>query len=52
MRLGSTCTNLRLASLAWFRHVTVTVQPYQTDVASLAAWLERHRGEKLLLAAL
>ncbi|KAI3424117.1 hypothetical protein D9Q98_009478 [Chlorella vulgaris] len=44
MKLGSTCTNLRLASLAWFRHVTVTVQPYQTDMASLSAWLKRHQA--------
>jgi hypothetical protein len=52
MRLGSACTSLRLASQDWFPEVTATVQPYKLDVASLAAWLERHQGEQLLLAAL
>jgi hypothetical protein len=52
MRLGSACTSLRQASLAWFPEVTVEVQLGKTDVASLAAWLERHHGEQLLLAAL
>jgi hypothetical protein len=51
MRLGSTCTSLRQASLAWFPEVTVEVKRGKTDVASLAAWLERHQGEELLLLA-
>ncbi|KAI3432785.1 hypothetical protein D9Q98_010370 [Chlorella vulgaris] len=44
MRLGSTCTSLRQASLAWFPEVTVEVKRGKTDVASLAAWLERHQA--------
>jgi len=51
MSLGSTCTSLRRASLSWFPEVTVEVVD-NTDVASLAAWLERHQGEKLLLLLL
>jgi hypothetical protein len=49
MRLGSTCTSLRQASQAWFPEVTVQVVPGNTNVASLAAWLERHQGETPLL---
>jgi hypothetical protein len=52
MRLGDTCTSLRQASLAWFPEVTATLWPDPTDVASLAAWLKRYQGEKLLPAAL
>ncbi|KAI3434385.1 hypothetical protein D9Q98_002463 [Chlorella vulgaris] len=44
MRLGSACTSLRQASLAWFLEVTAEVVPGETDVASLAAWLERHQA--------
>ncbi|KAI3436884.1 hypothetical protein D9Q98_006292 [Chlorella vulgaris] len=44
MRLGSTCTSLRQASQAWFPEVTVQVVPGNTNVASLAAWLERHQA--------
>ncbi|KAI3434381.1 hypothetical protein D9Q98_002459 [Chlorella vulgaris] len=44
MRLGAACTSLRQASLAWFPEVTLEVQPGETDVASLAAWLERHQA--------
>ncbi|KAL4853205.1 Receptor-like protein 50 [Chlorella vulgaris] len=44
MRLGSACTSLRQASLAWFPEVTVEVQPGETDLVSLAAWLERHQA--------
>jgi Leucine-rich repeat (LRR) protein len=40
--------SLRQASLAWFSKVTVKVELDTTDVASLAAWLERHQGESLL----
>ncbi|KAI3431385.1 hypothetical protein D9Q98_004439 [Chlorella vulgaris] len=43
MSLGSTCTSLRRASLSWFPEVTVEVVG-KTDVASLAAWLERHQA--------
>jgi hypothetical protein len=52
LNLGATCTSLRQASLAWFAEVTAVVQPGKTDVALLAAWLERHQGEQLLLGAL
>ncbi|KAI3426026.1 hypothetical protein D9Q98_007994 [Chlorella vulgaris] len=45
MRLGSACTSLRLASRDWFPEVTAVVQPYKLDVASLAAWLERHQAQ-------
>jgi hypothetical protein len=52
MRLGSTCSSLRQASLTWFSEVFVHMLVI-IDVASLAAWLERHPGEaSLLLAAL
>jgi hypothetical protein len=51
MKLGSACASLRQASLAWFPEVTAEVVPGETDVASLAAWLERHHGEMLLLLA-
>ncbi|KAI3434389.1 hypothetical protein D9Q98_002467 [Chlorella vulgaris] len=44
MRLASVCTSLRQASLAWFAEVNVKVVPNKTDVASLAAWLERHQA--------
>ncbi|KAL4858346.1 hypothetical protein ACK3TF_001817 [Chlorella vulgaris] len=44
MRLGSTCSSLRQATLSWFpvivKHMVV---PGKTDVASFAAWLERHQ---------
>jgi hypothetical protein len=52
MWLGSACTSLRQASLAWFPEVTVEVQPGETDLVSLAAWLERHQGEKLAAGCL
>ncbi|KAI3429644.1 hypothetical protein D9Q98_005730 [Chlorella vulgaris] len=41
MRLGSTCSSLRQASLTWFSEVFVHMFVI-IDVASLAAWLERH----------
>ncbi|KAL4855184.1 Leucine-rich repeat and death domain-containing protein 1 [Chlorella vulgaris] len=43
MRLGSTCSSLRQASLAWFSEVFVDMLVI-IDVASLAAWLERHQA--------
>jgi hypothetical protein len=48
VRLGSACTSLRQASLPWFPEVTVAVKLGWIHMASLAAWLERHQGEKLL----
>ncbi|KAI3434393.1 hypothetical protein D9Q98_002471 [Chlorella vulgaris] len=44
LNLGATCTSLLQASLAWFAEVTAVVQPGKTDVALLAAWLERHQA--------
>ncbi|KAL4852677.1 hypothetical protein ACK3TF_006244 [Chlorella vulgaris] len=43
MRLGSACSSLRQASLAWFPEVTATLER-KTDAVSLAAWLERHQA--------
>ncbi|KAL4855745.1 Malignant fibrous histiocytoma-amplified sequence 1 [Chlorella vulgaris] len=43
LNLGATCTSLRLASLTWISEVTVEVNPDKPDVASLAAWLDRHQ---------
>ncbi|KAI3434379.1 hypothetical protein D9Q98_002457 [Chlorella vulgaris] len=43
MRLGSACSSLRQASLAWFPEVTATLER-KSDVVSLAAWLERHQA--------
>jgi hypothetical protein len=59
MRLGSICTSLRQASLAWFPEVTVILFPTKnywhcqsmTDVASLAAWLDRQQGAEPLPTA-
>ncbi|KAL4854744.1 RuBisCO large subunit-binding protein subunit alpha [Chlorella vulgaris] len=58
MRLGSTCTSLRQASLAWIPEVTVILFPTKnhwhcqstTDVASLAAWLDRQQACLHLMA--
>ncbi|KAI3436673.1 hypothetical protein D9Q98_006089 [Chlorella vulgaris] len=44
LNLGATCTSLQQASRAWFPEVTVKVKPGKTDVASLAAWLDRHQA--------
>jgi hypothetical protein len=52
LNLGAACTSLQQASLTWFPEVTVEMKRGKTDVASLAAWLERHQGEKLLPAVL
>jgi hypothetical protein len=52
LNLGATCTSLRLASLTWISELTVEVNPDKPDVASLAAWLDRHQGENLLLVDL
>jgi hypothetical protein len=49
LNLGATCTSLQQASLAWFPEVTVEGKQGRTDVALLAAWLRRHRGETPLL---
>ncbi|KAL4853197.1 LRR receptor-like serine/threonine-protein kinase GSO1 [Chlorella vulgaris] len=52
LNLGATCTSLQQASLAWFPQVTVEAKQGRTDVALLAAWLRRHRGETPLLTVL
>ncbi|KAL4852772.1 Leucine-rich repeat and death domain-containing protein 1 [Chlorella vulgaris] len=44
LNLGATCTSLQQASLVWFPEVTAEVVLVKTDVASLAAWLERHQA--------
>lgn len=51
LRLSSTCTGLRQASLAWFPKLAVTWKHGKPFEASLAAWLERRQGEQLLPAA-
>ncbi|KAI3423965.1 hypothetical protein D9Q98_009799 [Chlorella vulgaris] len=43
LNLGATCIRLRLASLTWFSELTVEANPDKPDVASLAAWLDRHQ---------
>ncbi|KAI3423966.1 hypothetical protein D9Q98_009800 [Chlorella vulgaris] len=43
LNLGATYTSLRLASLTWFSELTVEANPDKPDVASLAAWLDRHQ---------
>ncbi|KAI3424292.1 hypothetical protein D9Q98_009847 [Chlorella vulgaris] len=48
-RLGSTCTSLRQASLAWFPEVAVRVTLGAINLSSLAAWLERHQTQLTLV---
>ena len=46
MRLASTTTRLRHASLAWFPAVTLDMLPKeQEDVERRAVWLSARRGE-------
>ncbi|KAI3434382.1 hypothetical protein D9Q98_002460 [Chlorella vulgaris] len=49
VKLGSACTSLRQASLAWFPEVTVKVKVGRIDLAWLAAWLERHQARLHIL---